>query len=173
MRKLATLFVGLSAALAGCTTDDKIPPATSADTPATWVDADRDSARKLAADVGGLQVDPEIARACDLPTTYFAFDSAQLESEANDPLGALATCFASGPMAGKRLRLVGHADPRGELHYNFALGQRRAASVKKHLVTRGVEEDRIETSSMGELEATGHDESTWARDRRVDVLLDG
>jgi outer membrane protein OmpA-like peptidoglycan-associated protein len=44
-------------------------------------------------------------------------------------LDALAKCFVDGKAQNEELRLVGHADPRGDEDYDFALGQRRAASV--------------------------------------------
>ena len=61
----------------------------------------------------------------------------------------------------------------GETIYNFALGQRRAAAVASYIEGRGVGDRRLETTSRGELDASGYDEASWARDRRVDILLAG
>ncbi|MBM4356992.1 MAG: hypothetical protein FJ096_02675 [Deltaproteobacteria bacterium] len=36
---------------------------------------------------------------------------------------------------------------------------------------RGIPDARIETTSVGEYEASGRDEAGWARDRRVEILL--
>jgi peptidoglycan-associated lipoprotein len=69
------------------------------------------------------------------------------------------------------MKLVGHADPRGEVEYNFGLGQERAGSVAEFLKERGVPSSRMVTSSRGEIEATGTEEMSWARDRRVQILL--
>lgn len=118
-----------------------------------------------------VQVDPRIANACDLPETHFAFDSARIKGGAADGLEALARCFVSGPLKGKGMKLVGHADPRGEIEYNFGLGQQRAGSVARFLQRNGVPSSRIATSSRGEVDATGDSESGWAHDRRVEVLL--
>ena len=67
------------------------------------------------------------------------------------------------------MQLVGHADPRGDDNYNLALGGKRADSVKHVIVSRGMPATKVLTSSRGEMDATGNDESTWAKDRRVDV----
>ncbi len=84
----------------------------------------------------------------------------------------MARCFVSGPLKGsKGLRLVGHADPRGETEYNLALGQKRAGSVGEYLGTKGLDKSRVQTLSKGAFEATGTDEEGWARDRKVDVTL--
>lgn len=116
-------------------------------------------------------IDERILEMCDLPVPKFAFDSSALSDEASAALDALAACFRDGPAAGKGMRLVGHCDPRGTEEYNMALGQRRAGSVASHLENDGIGADRIETSSRGELDATGTDEASWALDRKVQVFL--
>jgi peptidoglycan-associated lipoprotein len=121
---------------------------------------------------GSVHIEDRIVRACgDLPTAHFAFDSANVLPDSGYALDALARCFVSGPLRGKGLRLIGHADPRGETEYNLALGQQRAYSVLDILAQRGVELGRMTTSSKGEFEAVGSDESGWARDRKVEVVL--
>ena len=118
-----------------------------------------------------IRIDPAIANKCDLPIAHFAFDSADIRMGEAPTLDALAHCFISGPMKGEDLMLVGHADPRGEVSYNYALGQARAGSVAVYLGLHGLNEERVVTSSLGELEATGSTPEEWARDRRVEVLL--
>ena len=53
----------------------------------------------------------------------------------------------------------------------MGLGQRRAGSVSAYLTKMGLPDTRMETSSRGELDASGEDESGWSKDRRVDILL--
>ena len=120
---------------------------------------------------GSIQVDPEIARVCKLPTAYFEFDSARIRGTAAEALDTLATCFTRGALENREMRIIGHADPRGPVDYNFALGQRRAGSVANYLTTQGVDPSNVATTSMGELEATGHDEASWSRDRKVEIVL--
>ena len=44
----------------------------------------------------------------------------------------------------------GHCDERGTNEYNLALGERRAASARDYLVSLGVADGRIQTTSRGE-----------------------
>ena len=120
---------------------------------------------------GPVNIDERIRKMCNLPEARFDFDSASVGVGAKQTLDALVTCFKDGPGKGHNLRLVGHADPRGETQYNFALGQRRAGSVAGYLTRAGLADSRIETSSRGELEASGTDAAGWAQDRRVEILL--
>ena len=69
------------------------------------------------------------------------------------------------------MRLAGHADPRGEPEYNMVLGGKRAENVKGFIAKKGMNGDKISTTSRGEMDATGTDEATWTKDRRVDVVL--
>lgn len=120
----------------------------------------------------GVKIDDKIVKACgDLPTARFGFDSADVSSEASNVLDALARCFISGPLKGKGVTLVGHADPRGGEDYNFGLGQRRSGSIAKFLARKGMEEAKITATSRGDLEATGTDEAGWAADRKVEIRL--
>jgi peptidoglycan-associated lipoprotein len=52
------------------------------------------------------------------------------------------------------------------------LGERRAQAVERMMRTLGVAADRIKTTSYGEEKpvATGHDESSWRLNRRVEIL---
>jgi peptidoglycan-associated lipoprotein len=120
-----------------------------------------------------IEISREILRACNIPdaNTFFEFDSSRLTTLAMAPLQAVAKCFESGPLAGHRMRLVGHADPRGSTDYNITLGQARADSVAAFLSAQGLRRDAMTTTSRGALDAKGDDEIGWSRDRRVDVLL--
>jgi peptidoglycan-associated lipoprotein len=101
----------------------------------------------------------------------FAFDSAAIDPDVSGSMVALARCFTSGPLAGRNMKLIGHADTRGETEYNFGLGQKRAGSVAEFLAKKGLESGHVSTSSHGEIDATGVDEDGWAEDRYVEVLL--
>jgi peptidoglycan-associated lipoprotein len=123
--------------------------------------------------VASISISDEIRNACGLQEkdAYFDFDSARVTPQADRVLAGLATCFTAGPLKGKGMKLVGHADPRGDSEYNLVLGGKRADHVSSALAKKGLEHDRMLTSSRGELDATGQDESGWAKDRRVDVML--
>ena len=41
-----------------------------------------------------------------------------------------------------KIEIQGHCDERGTINYNIALGQRRAHSTKKFLVSQGIDSSR-------------------------------
>jgi peptidoglycan-associated lipoprotein len=104
---------------------------------------------------------------------YFDYDKDSVKPEFAAIVQAHATFLAANK--GRKIRLEGHADERGSREYNMALGQRRANAVKKAANALGVSSDRIETISFGEdkPKANGHDEASWAQNRRVDIVYDG
>ncbi len=122
---------------------------------------------------GTLEISDEIRRACgiDDATPYFAYNSAQLRDANHPVLAKLAQCFSSGPLKGRNMSLVGYADPRGDDEYNMLLGDRRAQQVGQYLSKRGLPSQQVRTSSRGSMDATGQDEASYARDRRVEVKL--
>ena len=69
----------------------------------------------------------------------------------------------------------GHADERGTREYNFALGARRAESVKEYLVAKGIPASRMKTISYGKERpvATCNDISCWSQNRRAVTVLNG
>lgn len=101
---------------------------------------------------------------------YFDFDRAELRPEVQAELDKYVNILRTGDQT---LRLEGHADERGTTEYNLALAERRANSIQNYLVVNGVSGDRIETVSYGEERPaeTGHDESSYAQNRRVEVVL--
>jgi len=124
----------------------------------------------------GLSVSDAIAKACGIPagkpaTPSFEFDSAALGEDDRAMLGLVAKCLTEGALRGRSVALIGRADPRGEPEYNMNLGGSRADSVQRYMVDLGVGKDKLHATSRGELDATGTDESGWAKDRRVDVEL--
>jgi len=120
-----------------------------------------------------VNIAPEIRSACGIADAdaYFAFDSARVRSSDYPTLDKLVRCFSTGPLAHREMNLVGHADPRGGAEYNMVLGGSRADGVKAFLVERGMGGQQVATTSRGEMDAKGTNESSWVEDRRVDVRL--
>ena len=106
-------------------------------------------------------------------TIYFDYDQDAVKSEFANIVQAHAKFLTEN--RGRKIRLEGHADERGSREYNMALGQRRAEAVRRTTTVLGVSADRIETVSFGEdkPKSTGHDESAWAQNRRVEIVYDG
>jgi len=74
---------------------------------------------------------------------------------------------------GMKFQIEGHCDERGTGEYNLALGERRANSAKKYLVSLGIEPSRIVTISYGEerpFDPT-HSENAWAKNRRAHFVI--
>ena len=107
------------------------------------------------------------AGSCQLEPVYFDFDSSQLTTAARDALERNAACLNG---QGGKVTVEGHCDPRGTTEYNMALGDRRATTVRNILKSYGVAKSRMRAISKGEEEATGNDESSWARDRRAELV---
>lgn len=177
-----SLVVVVAAATTGCGGDPpkaKTPStgATGADSAsATTVVAPRPITPENVPNTGtasGVHIDDKIRKACGIPDqdAYFAFDSANLRPSDQGVLDLVATCFVSGPLTGKGMRLVGHADPRGTPDYNRVLGLNRAQSVQGYFTKAGLDKAKVDTTTRGADDATGTDEATWAKDRRVDVML--
>jgi peptidoglycan-associated lipoprotein len=127
----------------------------------------------------GLSISGEIARACGITARTdgkaaapsFDFDSAALAPEDRTMLAVVAKCLTDGALRGRSVSFVGRTDPRGEPEYNMTLGGSRADTVHRYMVDLGIGRDRMGTTSRGEMDATGTNESGWAQDRRVDIEL--
>ena len=162
-----------AAALAGCGSDERRPPVMAAPAsrieppPSTSPASSKSPAKSV------INISDEIRKACGITDAeaMFDYDSAQVKRGNHPVLEKLAICFKSGPLAGRQMQLVGHADPRGEQEYNLVLGGRRADNVKRFLTAEGLKDAQMVTSSRGEMDAKGTSEVGWVRDRRVDVLL--
>jgi peptidoglycan-associated lipoprotein len=109
----------------------------------------------------------------DVKAVYFGFDSSQLTPEAEADLKKVAERLRSDKEA--RVRFEGNCDERGTTEYNLSLGEQRADAARRYLVRLGIEGSRITTLSYGKERPAveGHDEATWARNRRDDVVFRG
>ena len=175
---IALLLSGFILASA-CGSDPKPEPKTAANTTAATPSSKPGDAKTAplpppnTPTASSINIDDAILKACGIeaPKAHFAFDSANVQGQDTTTLEAVAKCFMSGPLKGRALKLIGHADQRGETEYNFVLGNSRADAVGGFLRSKGMDKAKIDTTSRGELDATGTDEPGWARDRRVDLML--
>jgi peptidoglycan-associated lipoprotein len=96
---------------------------------------------------------------------YFDFDSYTVRGDAKPVLDAQAAWLARYPQV--KVRIDGNADERGTDDYNFALGARRANSLRDYLVSKGVATSRIETVSYGKSKPVDprSSEEGWAANR--------
>lgn len=118
-----------------------------------------------------LEIDERIAAACAIPSAQFPFHADRIGKDARAVLDAVAECFASGPLKGRRMAVVSPADPRGQAAKELALGNKRAGSVAEYIERRGVESSKIATTSGDAPEASGEDGAGLPKERRVQILL--
>ena len=72
-----------------------------------------------------------------------------------------------------KIQIEGHCDERGTTEYNLALGERRANSAKKYLLSLGIPADRISSISYGKERPLdpGHNEEAWGKNRRGHFVI--
>ena len=79
---------------------------------------------------------------------YYDFDRSHIRNEALPELEKLLSLLVENPQY--IIEIGSHTDARGSYHYNNRLSQRRAESVVKWLVNRGIERDRLVARGYGE-----------------------
>ncbi len=102
---------------------------------------------------------------------YFDFDSSDVRGDQVSRIQVNADFLNNNPAV--NINIEGNCDSRGTNEYNMALGERRALSAKKYLMNLGVGEQRLTTISYGEerILLHGHDELSWAQNRRDDFVI--
>jgi peptidoglycan-associated lipoprotein len=156
--------------------DTPVPEATpTAETAATTDAAPKAEAVAAASAVADTtpkaDADPlnDPANALSKRSVHFAFDKDAIQAADKATIEAHGAYLAGH--LDKNIRVEGNTDERGSSEYNLALGQRRANSTKKALVLSGSKPEQIEAISYGEEKplAAGHDEASWAENRRADI----
>ena len=104
---------------------------------------------------------------------YFDYDQDVLRDDARAVLDAKVPILLANPSVS--VAITGHTDERGTAEYNLALGQRRAAQVKRYLTSKGVADDRLSTQSLGDSQPAvqGSDESAYQQNRRAEFQPSG
>ena len=102
---------------------------------------------------------------------YFDYDAYVLSEPAKRILDEKVAFLKRYPKA--KVTIEGHCDERGTTEYNLALGERRANSALQYLTNSGVSRTNLTTISYGKERpaATGHDEASWAKNRRDHFVL--
>ena len=121
-----------------------------------------------------VEVEPEPPKTLmqgDLSDVFYDFDSSKLGMDARNFLTANGGKLLEA--TDSRISIEGHCDERGTVEYNLALGERRARTAMDFLVNYGVESRRIDIVSYGENKpfALGHDEGSWAKNRRAHFVV--
>jgi len=108
----------------------------------------------------------------ELKTIYFDFDKFNIRADMQANLSADAS-VVNTQAKNFFVKLEGNCDEWGSDEYNFALGLKRAETVKKALTAEGVDASRISMVSFGESSpvCTDKTKECWAKNRRVEFKL--
>ncbi len=100
----------------------------------------------------------------------FEFDSANLTPEGKMILDDVIASLMYYPEV--EVEIQGHTDSDGEESYNMDLSQRRADSVKKYMVERGIDPMRLTTSGWGESRPISSNDTPEgkAQNRRIEFV---
>jgi peptidoglycan-associated lipoprotein len=115
----------------------------------------------------------EIDRLNLLGIVYFELDKADLREGDKSVLAKNAEVLKKFDFL--RVTVEGHADERGTVEYNLALGERRARATYDYLISLGVPADRLKTVSYGKEVpvCSESNEECWARNRRAKSTVTG
>jgi len=104
---------------------------------------------------------------------YFDFDKYNIRSDQQDNLDANAKLFVSDVAKDLTIKIEGNCDEWGTDEYNYALGLKRAKSVRDALSLKGIDKNRMVMVSYGESNpvCTEHTKECWAKNRRVEFEL--
>ncbi len=177
-RRMMVLGLLGSVALVGCSKKKPEAP-----TPQPAVQTDDDAARRAAeerarqeeaarqAAEARAREAAERARQALTETIHFKYDESTIVPEAQSKLMDKVSVLRTNPDV--KLRIAGHADERGSVEYNLALGMRRAQAAKDFLVNYGLEATRFDVVTFGEERpiAQGHDEAAYAQNRRDEFTI--
>ncbi|MAS25580.1 MAG: peptidoglycan-associated lipoprotein [Oceanospirillaceae bacterium] len=168
-----TLGLALCAAfISACSSTGDVEEGTSSEATATETEAEATQAVDTAAvDGESLEAEAAAAQAALLEQTvfYFDFDESTIKSESKAALMAHAAYLAANGSA--QVVLEGHADERGTVEYNLALGERRAMAVRRFLMANGASSSQMKVVSFGEERPAvmGSSAESYAKNRRVEV----
>lgn len=104
---------------------------------------------------------------------YFNFDKYNIRADQVSNVDYDANLFNNQDAKEFRIRIEGNCDEWGSDEYNYALGLKRAKSVKDALENRGIKADRMTLISYGESNpvCTEHNRACWQKNRRVEFTL--
>lgn len=175
-----TLLLALAALLGACSSTPVATPApvvkpvaaVSAPAPAPAVIPVPAGKPAPASVVTTVSLPPYLDPKSDISTSrsvYFDFDMALVKPEFSALVERHSKYLAANPKVA--IKIEGNTDERGSAEYNLALGQKRAEAVRQALKIFGVKDVQMEAISWGseKPKSSGHDESSWAQNRRADL----
>ena len=106
-----------------------------------------------------------------LKDIFFEFDKYDLDTDSRRILQRNAEFLKRNQDL--HVEIQGHCDERGGNNYNIALGERRAHSTKKYLVSQGVDSSSVHVIAYGEEKpfCFESNETCWQQNRRAHFML--
>jgi peptidoglycan-associated lipoprotein len=102
---------------------------------------------------------------------HFDYDESEIRSDAQEVLRRKLDVLRANPTV--QVQITGHADERGSIEYNLALGLRRANAVADYMRGFGVEAQRLATETAGEDQPLdpASNEQAWSMNRRAEFRI--
>ena len=103
---------------------------------------------------------------------YFDFDKFNIRDDMKEEVLKAAQRAQALP-DGTIIRIEGNCDEWGTDEYNYALGLKRAKSVKDSLTAEGISDKKLKLISYGESNpvCTEHNRACWQKNRRVEFKV--
>ena len=116
-------------------------------------------------------IEGKVLESALLKDIHFDFDRYDIRPEDGEIMKENAALLSKNPTL--KIQIEGHCDERGTAEYNLALGQRRADSAMKYLVSLGIPAGRLSTISYGKEKPLdpAHTEEAWNKNRRGHFLI--
>ena len=126
------------------------------------------------AEVQVIRLKPIQVKKFVLHNLFFATDKTDILPSSDAALQELYSLLNDNPDI--RIRIIGHTDDIGRDDYNLRLSKGRSESVKREMVKRGIDANRIQTDGRGEQDPIVPNDSDEHRqmNRRVEIeILNG
>ncbi|PAF48441.1 hypothetical protein BKH46_00575 [Helicobacter sp. 12S02634-8] len=116
------------------------------------------------------QAPEEIPSGTIVGSVYFDFDKFNIKPDMENAVDESAQKIKDTDM---NVLIEGNTDEFGSDEYNYALGTKRALSVKSALVVKGISKDKIKVVSFGESKPICHEQTKacYQKNRRADIKL--
>jgi outer membrane protein OmpA-like peptidoglycan-associated protein len=153
MRQLSllTVILGLTVA-AGCKKEASMSTTPTPPEPATATPAEPDPEPEtepvVKTEPKNLEIQKNVIRLKPGIKILFETDSASLVASSNEILDEVASVMDQNQRI--RVRVEGHTDNTGKADHNKELSGKRAESVMAYLVTKGVPQERLESTGCGQ-----------------------
>jgi outer membrane protein OmpA-like peptidoglycan-associated protein len=96
----------------------------------------------------GKRIEQPTIGGAKLVNIYYDYDKASIRRDARKGLDDLVTILQVYPES--KIKITSHTDARGKKGYNKRLSKRRAESVIRYLMDKGIDKSRLRAKGMGE-----------------------